>query len=137
MKWYHWIGWGLFLLSCIFEGYFFMVSYKKPISMESEIDSVKITHFLQEEHNNSIVKNIRIGGKFPVTGLFKDLVLLKKPDVNIENIKSVFYEVETDTSTYHYVTLFDVEHKFMREEVGEILLTGRNYFLGLEKRNKE
>ena len=94
-----------------------MVSYKKPISMESEIDSIKITHFLQEEHNNSIVKNIRIGGKFPVTGLFKDLVLLKKPDVNIENIKSVFYEVETDTSTYHYVTLFDVEHKFMREEV--------------------
>lgn len=133
MKWYHWIGWCLFILSCISDGYWFYTNYKKPITMEDEVDVVKITYMLQEEHKDAIIKDMRIGGDFSVTGLFKELIIMRKPDVNLNKVKSVFYEVETDTTLYHYVTLFEITDGFLEENVGDKLLTGRNYFFGLAK----
>ena len=133
MKWYHWIGWVLFILSCVSDGYWFLTKYHEPISMDDEKDAIKITYMLQEEHKDDVIKDIRIGGNFPVTGLFKDLVLMKKPNANLNKVKSVFYEVETDTTLYHYVTLFEITDGFLEENVGDKLLTGRNYFFGLAK----
>jgi hypothetical protein len=133
MKWYHWLGWGLFILSCISDGYWFLTKYQKPISMDDEKDAIKITYMLQEEHKDAIIKDIRIGGIFPVTGLFKDLILMKKPNANLNKVSSIFYEVETDTTLYHYVTLFEITDGCLEEKVGEKLLTGRNYFFGLAK----
>lgn len=133
MKWYHWLGWILLLLSSVFDGYYFVVTYKKEISLENETDSCKIMYMVQDEHKDAIIKNIRLGGNFPVTGLFKELIEEHHPNSNINNVKSVFYEVETDTTLYHYVTLFEIENNFMREDIGNKLLTGRNYFFGLAR----
>lgn len=133
MKWYHWLGWIILLLSSIFDGYYFMVTYKKEISLENEADSCKITYMVQKEHGDATIKNMRLGGNFPVTGFFKELIEKNHPNSNINNVKSVFYEVETDTTLYHYVTLFEIEYDFMRENVGNKLLTGRNYFFGLAR----
>lgn len=133
MKWYYWIGWILFILSCIGDGYFFIVDYKKPISLDNEADAAKIMYVLQEEHDGCVIKDIHLGGNFPITGLFKDLIEYHHPNSNIESVKSVSYVVETDTTTYHYVSLFEVEHNLFKEQVGKKLLTGRNYFFGLAK----
>ena len=133
MKWYHWLGWIILLLSTIFDGYYFMVTYKKEISLKNEADSCKIMYMVQKEHNDAVIKNMRLGGNFPVTGLFKELIKKHHPNSDINNVKSVFYEVETDTTLYHYVTLFEIENNFMREDVGNKLLTGRNYFFGLAR----
>lgn len=132
MKYLSWLGWFLFLISCACEGYFFIVDYKKPISMEEERDAVKIIYMLEKEHPNTNIKNINLGGNFPVTGLFQKLIEMEHPNANLNNVKSVFYEVETDTSLYHYVTLFEVNYNLFQEEVGEKLLTGQNHFFGLE-----
>ena len=42
MKWYHWLGWGLFILSCISDGYWFLTKYHESISMDDEKDAIKI-----------------------------------------------------------------------------------------------
>jgi hypothetical protein len=133
MKWYHWLGWLVFALSCIFDGYFFLTKYKKPISLSDEKDAVKISYMLQEEHGDAYIKDIRIGGNFPVTGLFEDLISLRYPNANLKQVKSIFYVVETDTTLTHYVTLFEIHDGFLEELVGKKLLTGKNYFFGLSK----
>lgn len=133
MKWYHWLGWGLFIISCFSDGYWFLTKYHKPISMDDEKDAVKITYMLQEEHKDAIIKDIRIGGNFPVSNLCKELILMKKPNANLNQVKSVFYEVETDTTLYHYVTLFEIEYNLLNETVGQKLLSSRNYFFGFEE----
>lgn len=133
MKWYFWIGWFLFLISSMFDGHYFLTKYKKEISLDNEQDAIKIYYFLREEHKDANIMNVRLGGNFPVTGLFKDLIETRHPNADINSVKSVFYEVETDTTLYHYVTLFEIKNSFMKEEIGEKLLTGRNYFFGLAR----
>lgn len=137
MKYLPWLGWMLFLISCVCEGYFFIVDYKKPITMKNEIDSVKISYMIEKEHENKNIKEIRLGGDFPVTGLLEDVIKLESPDANLDKVKSVFYAVETDTTLEHYVTLFEVEHDLFNEKVGKKLITCRNYFFGLNNINDE
>jgi hypothetical protein len=137
MKYLPWLGWVLFLISCVCEGYFFIVDYKKPITMKNEVDSVKISYMIEKEHENKNIKEIRLGGDFPVTGLLEDVIKLKSPDANLDKVKSVFYAVETDTTLEHYVTLFEVEYDLFNEKVGKKLITCRNYFFGLNNINDE
>lgn len=133
MKWYHWLGWAFFIISCLCEGYFFLVDYKKPISLDDEEDAAKIMFCLQEEHGDAVIKDIRLGGNFPITGLFKELIERNHPSSDINHVKGVYYEVETDTTLYHYVTLFEIENDLLNENIGKKLLTGRNYFFGLAR----
>ena len=60
MKYFRWLGWFLFIISCVCEGYFFLVDYKKPISMGNQVDATKITYILEKEHPNKKIKNIHI-----------------------------------------------------------------------------
>ena len=43
-------------------------------------------------------------------------------------IKSVFYEVETDSTLNYYVTLFEVKNSLLNENVGKKILTCKTDF---------
>lgn len=130
---YNKIGWLLFVITFMFGLISWLFFYKTPISLDDEGDVAKIMYFLQEEHGDANVKDVRLGGKFPITGLFKDLIEMKYPQTPIEHAKSVSYVVETDTTLYHYVTLFEIKQGLTSEEIGRKLITGRNYFFGMAK----
>lgn len=128
MKWYYWIGWVLFTLSCVCDGYWFITKYHDPISMEDKQDSEKIFSMIKEEHEGAKINDIQVGGFFPVTGFMKELVLLKDSNTDLNKIKSVFYEVETDSTLNYYVTLFVVENSLLNENVGDKILTCKTDF---------
>ena len=128
MKWYGWIGWALFVISTICDGYWFITEYKEQISMKDKEDATKIINMLQNEHEGMVIKDIQVGGIFPVTGFMKELALMKNPNAKLNKIKSVFYEVESKNELHHYVTLFEVKYSFLDEKVGEKILTCKNDF---------
>jgi hypothetical protein len=132
MKWYYWIGWVLFALSCVCDGYWLITEYHDPVSMRDKQDSVKIVNMIQEEHKGAEINDIQVSGFFPLTGFLRELALTKNENVALDKVKSVFYEVETDSTLNHYVTLFEVKNSFLNEEVGDKVFTCETDFFEYE-----
>lgn len=120
----------IIVLWVILMPFVFLVEYKAPIELSNEKDNLAITKMLKEQHGSVEVKNITLLQHtiYPeyVDSIAKLTHLSNDGDVIMLYTDNVAYDIVSEDSVVEsWITIFEVEHKFLRQKVGNHLITFR------------
>lgn len=105
----------------------FFVYYKKPISLNNEIAKNKIENMIHKQNIEGNIKNIKLSQGIIYTSL-KDSIINKSNKIDDENdilyyTRILNYNVINDSDSIHYITIFEIDEKFLKEDIGQHLIT--------------
>lgn len=104
----------------------FFVYYKTPISMNDAKDRADIVSMVTNQHPNCDVINVKLVDGSVVYPETLDSLYVKSAQINDEDdafwyTRAVDYDVVSGVDTVSYQTIFEIEEKFLRNEVGQFL----------------
>ena len=106
----------------------FLVSYKKPLALSDNDDKDKIIQMIEEQHGACQIKDLTLvtNTVYPAhTELIKTMIKdVEDMDDVLWYTNNVDYTIiKGDSVRESWTTIFEVEYKFLREEVGQHLIT--------------
>lgn len=106
----------------------FLFQYKKPIKLSNEDDRLAITKMIEDQHGKCEVRNV-VYVEDIIYPIYNDSISkLVKCESKNDHIAwytdNVNYDiVRNDSLIESFTTIFEVEYKFLRKEVGKHLIT--------------